>query len=94
MRLVFEPGGSLLFQVGFEFWNPARWEYDSASGELRITIPTLSQQDTLALAEDVRRGDMKRFDAKTKTAVYQYTDSTFALTFAGVIYTRRSPTPP
>jgi hypothetical protein len=94
MRLVFDPGGSLLFQVGFEFWNPARWQYDSAAGELRITIPSLSQQDARALAEDVRRGDIKRFDAKAKTVVYQYTDSTFSLTFAGVIYGRRSPTPP
>ena len=89
MRLVFEPGGTLVFQVGFEFWNPARWQYDATAHELRVTIPKLRSEDVATFQEDVDRGAVKSFDVKKKVVTYQFSDSTRALDFAGFLYSRR-----
>jgi len=90
MHLIFRPDGRLMFAVGFEYWNPARWQYDSVTRELRITIPKLGASDTATFHEDVRQGFIKRFDPRAKTLTYQYSDSTFTLMFAGFVYVRDS----
>ncbi len=90
MHLIFRPDGRLTFAGGFEYWNPAQWQYDSAVGELRITIPKLSAKDTGTLQEDLRQGFIKRFDPRAKTVTYEYSDSTFTLTLAGFVYVRDS----
>lgn len=91
MRLVFEADGKLRFEVGFIFWNTGRWEYDSATHELKVTIPKLRAEDGGAFQEDAERGSIKSFDVKKKTVVYQYSDSTHTLSFAGFLYRAEGP---
>ena len=94
MHLVFEPGGKLVFEAGFEYWNPARWVYDSGAGELRITIPKLRREAAAGIEYDVSAHRVKGYDPSTKTIVYQFGDTTTSLTLGGWVFFRDSTPPP
>jgi hypothetical protein len=86
MRLMFEPDGLLIFAVGFERWNPARWRFDAGTSELNITIPRLGIDAFVSFENAANEGEIKRFDAGAKTIVYDYADSTDSLYFQGIKY--------
>lgn len=83
MRVIFRPGGRLIFENGFEFYNPARWEYNPNRDELRITITVPKGDDLSALQYHAETGRIKRIDAEQGQIYYDFREETVQLNFSG-----------
>ncbi|MFQ5891062.1 MAG: hypothetical protein ACE5JR_13625 [Gemmatimonadota bacterium] len=73
MCLRLEDGGTLYFAQGFEFYNPARWEYRAGEGESVFILPTLELDSATlnAMNSYVARGTLKAFDTERRALHYQ-----------------------
>ena len=84
--------GSLRFDGGFAFYNPGRWAYDAAKGELRLALaPTPSLE--LSHAQIVQHQNLLRIEADKHTLVYGVTAGTKAIGLGGFLFYRDMPCP-
>ena len=67
--LILAPKGDARFVGGFTNLNPLRWRYDSAKGELSLSIPRM---DTTSVRRFVAKlgTELLAFDSITHTVVY------------------------
>ena len=90
MKLIFEPGGRLQFEGGYEFWNPAEWRYDEATCELWVTIKKIDNSALSVFDEHVKKGWLKRVDRKKKAIVYHLGPRTNDLVFQGFHFFKKT----
>lgn len=89
MRMVFEPGGKLIFEEGFEFHNPATWAYNSELEELRLKITLPEKYDLKVLEFQLEKGRIKKFDAEKGEIYYSFPSGTKRLDFSGWIFFKK-----
>jgi hypothetical protein len=83
--------GALKFSGGFEFFNPARWQHDAASSELRIELG--GSEDFPAPVEAAKplmqnQGALLRFDAAKRSLTYRLAPSTDMIDVGGFKFYR------
>ena len=84
-------GGSLEFTGGFAFYNPARWQHDSARRQLRIELG--GSEDFPAPIEAAKpllpnQGQLLHADAGKRILTYRLTPSTGMIDIAGFKFYR------
>src|ERR1019366_7604116 len=97
-KMIFSPGGLLVFQGGMEFFNPANWELDTAHEELILTFPQ-TDIDKLQIFKLYIGQGVKAFYPAQKQVVYHFDTETAALNIGGWDYSKvpqntAEPTPP
>ena len=53
MHMVFDSGGTLSFQAGFENYNPSSWQYNPASKLLKIKVTVRSKDELLPMLKNI-----------------------------------------
>lgn len=84
-------GGSLQFSGGFDFYNPARWQHDSAASQLRIALG--GSEDIPAPSDAVKpllpnQGQLLHVDATNRILTYRLEPSTDMIDIAGFKFYR------
>ena len=78
LEMFFRPDGVLVFKKGHEWFNPAKWEYNSKKKELKLIIPKADQEDMNSFKESVGKENFtngeypKAVDIKNKTVTYNF----------------------
>ena len=68
----FLPGGKVNFVGGFANYENPTWYYDSANGELAVTLPNASERDISTIRTNhVPRGFVHRIDVESKTLFWK-----------------------
>ena len=86
-RLIFESGGTLKFEGGLDYFNPGKWELDSARRELKITLPD-ADDDKLQIFQLYVGDGVKAFDRACKRITYFFDDQTWSLNVGGWQYSK------
>ena len=89
MRMLFKPGGRLIFEDGFEYHNPAAWRYSPDLEELTLAITVSKDFDFSSYKSQVELGRIKRFDPLKGEIVYKFTPRTKSIAFAGWIFSKK-----
>ncbi len=85
--MIFEPGGKVTFQGGLDYFNPAEWQLDPLSQELRISFPQTPNEKLDIFHMYVGQG-VQAFDRARKTVTYHFDDQTWNLLIAGWTYSK------
>lgn len=86
------PDGTLAFEGGFAFFNPGRWRYDSAAGELRIELGGATPIPPVLAAESATAAGASmalRVETAQRALVYRVAPGAEAIDVAGFVFYRK-----
>jgi hypothetical protein len=89
MQMTFKENNELVFEYGFTFYNPARWDVHQEMDELWITINIAKGHDDRVFQYQLAKGRIKSFDENAGIVIYHFDMNTKTLDFSGWTYTKK-----
>ena len=78
LEMFFRSDGVLVFKKGYEYFNPAKWEYNLKKKEIKLIIPKADQERMIDFKKDAgvdtfsNNENPKAVDVKNKTITYNF----------------------
>jgi hypothetical protein len=91
MHMIFEPNGRLLFEGGFESWNPSAWTLDRKKRELTLKIRNIDDESLFVQNfHSEQKGSRMRVDKVARTIIFEIDETTRRLNFMNWYFYRKN----